>query len=236
MGLRDRIAARYDAAIAEFAAHPEVAALLKGEAASGAALAFVRRVCRTHMKSPRIVAFLYAVADPGSVEDWKHNLLEELGLEEEEGIAHPDMLDALLNGAGLGGERAALQAQAEEDLRQILAEPLLYGTLKEVGLAVMVEVVAFEVMLSQLASRLAAGLKENLDLGDAALVWFTHHAEADLEHAQQGLDGLARYAQHHAIAEEDADAIAEAALRENVFLKRYLGDQALSTAMGGVRA
>lgn len=234
MTLHQRLSDRIQSSVDEFARHPSVAALLQGEAASGAALAFVRRVCRTHLKSPRIVAFLYALAAPASVEDWKHNLLEELGLEEADGESHPKMLEALLEGAGLGHEQAELQALAEEDLRKLIAEPLLYSTLKEVGLAVAVEVVAFEVMLSQLASRFAAGLQENLELSAPALTWFTHHAEADLAHAQQGLEALVAYAEHHAIPPDDADAIAEAALRENVFLKRYLGDEALSTHTEGV--
>jgi hypothetical protein len=58
-------------------------------------------------------------------------------------------------GAGLADRLPSLEMAAQESLRQTISEPILYGTLKEVGLASLVEVVAFEFMLSRLASRIS---------------------------------------------------------------------------------
>ena len=80
-----------------------------------------------------------------------------------------------------------LEAQADEDLRRIVVDPLLYGTLREVGLAALTEIVAFEYMLSRVSGRIARALTEHRRLSAAALEWFTHHSEVDIRHAEQGL-------------------------------------------------
>ena len=110
---------------------------------------FLANLIRAHLRSPQVVAFLYALAPPGASEELLHNLLEEVGIEDGSGVAHPAMLHDLAAGAGLSPVMGELERLAAEDLRSIVSEPVLYGTLKEVGLAALCEVVAFEFMLSR---------------------------------------------------------------------------------------
>ena len=225
--LRSRVEALYAEQTAELTGHPEFRALEDGSAARGAYDRFVANVVRAHLRSPKIVAFLYALAPPAATEDLLHNLLEELGVEEEDGTSHPQLLKALAAGAGMAAQLPELERLAENDLRQIAAEPLLYGTLKEVGLSALVEVIAFEWMLSRTASRVARALATHRGLDAAALAWFTHHSEVDIGHAEQGLDAIRDYAAYYAMDPEDAGTIAEMAMRENVFVRRYFGELAL---------
>ena len=77
-------------------------ALEDGRATRGQYDAFIENVARAHLRSPQLLAFLYALAPPAAADDLRHNLLEELGLEDDSGRAHPDLLEDLLVGAGLG--------------------------------------------------------------------------------------------------------------------------------------
>jgi pyrroloquinoline quinone (PQQ) biosynthesis protein C len=228
--LRARVEALYAAQTDELTAHPSFQALEAGTADRAAYDRFLANVVRAHLRSPKIVAFLFALAPPASTDDLLHNLLEELGVEEEDGTSHPQLLRGLIEGAGLAAELPALERLAEGDLRNLVMEPLMYGTLKEVGLAALVEVIAFEWMLSRTASRIARALAAHRGLPPATLAWFTHHSEVDVGHAEQGLDAVREYAAYYAMDPEDAATIAEMAMRENVFVRRYFGELALATA------
>jgi len=213
----------FEAGTAELAADARFVRLEQGEATRDEALDLLRQLARTHLKSPRILAFLYAVAPPDDGDSVLHNLLEELGLEEEDGVSHPEMLKDVIRYAGLGDELPRLEALAREDVRKVVTEPLLYGTLRDVGYAVLVETVAFEYMLSRTASRMARAIGRILAMPEAGLAWFTHHAEVDIRHAEEGLDTLVRFADHYDIPAADACTVAELTLRENVFIQRYFG-------------
>lgn len=235
--LRARVEALYAAQAAELTEHPDFRALEAGTASAAEYDRFLSNVVRAHLGSPKIVAFLYALSPPAATEDLLHNLLEELGLapgEEghaEDGVSHPALLRLLAEGAGLADHLPALERLAEGDLRTLVSEPLMYGTLREVGLAALVEVIAFEWMLSRTAGRIAQALAAHRGLPMAALAWFTHHAEVDIGHAEQGLDAIRDYADYYAMDPEDAATIAEMAMRENVFVRRYLGELALASGL-----
>src|SRR3989338_8364214 len=93
--LRDRVEALYAAQAAELTAHPEFRELEAGSAPRAAYDRFISNVVRAHLRSPKIVAFLYALAPPAATEDLLHNLLEELGVSPgdaggpEEAASHP---------------------------------------------------------------------------------------------------------------------------------------------------
>jgi hypothetical protein len=182
---------------------------------------FIESLARAHLRSPQLLAFLYALAPPAAVAHLRGNLLEELGLEDESGRSHPDLLVDLLIGAGLAHRLPVVQAEADADLRRIVTDPLLYGSLREIGLAALIEIVAFESMLSRVAGRLARALATHRGLPPAALTWFTHHCEVDVRHAEEGLATLAAYVEYYALDFEEALAIAETTLRDNVFARRY---------------
>jgi hypothetical protein len=230
MSLRPRMEALYVRHVDELVRCPELVALEAGTAAAGAYDGFVASVIKAHLKSPQLLGFLFALAPPAAAERLKHNLLEELGIEEASGASHPSLLRVLAREAGLGGRLPELEALAAEDLRRIAEEPLLYGTLKEVGFAALVEVCAFEYMLSRVAGRIARALGTHRGLAPAALAWFTHHAEVDIAHAEQGFANLDAFASHYGMGEDDAMTIAEMTLRENVFIKRYFGELSLARA------
>lgn len=186
-----------------------------------AARELVARICRTHLRSPQVLAFLFSVAPPSRAASVQENLLEELGAR---GDPHPELLRRLARAAGHDDAAiAALECDANELLRERAAEPLLLGTLRELGLSVMVEVFAFEWFLSHEAGRLGSLVRTALDLPDHDLAWFLHHAEIDAGHAAEGLDTLVAHASHHGLDRDAVRSIGELTFRENPFLKQYLG-------------
>ena len=227
MTLRRRIETLYDEQVAEFLTCSEFQALESGTAPREAYDHFIANVVRAHLKASQLVAFLYAVAPPAAAESRLGNLLEELH--------HPGLLRQFATGAGLGDQLPELETLAADDLRRVVAEPLLYGTLKELGLAAHGEIVAFEYMLARIAGRIAAALAHH-GLSAKALTWWTEHAEVDRRHAEQGLDDLEAYVRYYDLDPEDALAIVEMTLRQNVFVKRYLGELAAARVRAGYGA
>lgn len=214
----------FDGQVAAFAGSAEFRALESGRAAPEAYDAFIENVARAHLRSPQLLAFLYALAPPAATGDLLHNLLEELGRDASSARPHPDLLCDVLTGAGLAPRRPVVEAWADDDLRRIVVEPLLYGTLREVGLAALTEIIAFEYMLARLSGRMARALATYRGLPTPALSWFTHHAEVDVRHARQGLTHLEAYAAYYGFDDDEALTIIEMALREGVFARRYLRD------------
>lgn len=221
-GLRREVEDRFVLLVDELTGDQRFARLVSGCATEPEYDAFLRNLVRTHLRSPQLFAFLYALAPPASAADLGHNLLEELGVEDGEGASHPDLLRRLAVGAGLGPDTlAALESDAEADLRRLVTGPLLYPTLGDVGLAALVEIISFEFMLSRVAATVASGLSRHHDLDDETLTWLRHHADVDAGHAEQGLDAIAAHARYYGIDDRDALAIADTALAGNPFLLRY---------------
>ena len=218
---RQEIEAAFARQVESLTALADFQALEDGRAAPQEYDAFLENVARAHLRSPQLLAFLYALAPPAAAADLRHNLLEELGLEDGTGRPHPDLLRDLLSGAGLAHRLAHVEAQADDDIRRAVVDPLLYGSLREAGLAALAEIVAFEYMLARVAGRFARALATHRGLPAAALTWFTHHCEVDIGHAAQGLDGLEAYVRYYDFTEDEALAIVDTALRENVFARRY---------------
>lgn len=195
---------------------------------------FIANVCRTHLKSPQIVAFLYSVAPPAAAENLKHNMLEELGLDET-GVSHPELLLKLAKAAGFDEiARKSFEISAQEEFRRVISDPILFGTLKEVGLSALLETTAFEWMLSRLASRMAKFLEENKKLSRENLEWFLHHSEVDIRHAEEGLQAVADYIEFYEFDTSDVEMIIDVTFRENVFIKRYFGEIALAKQIGAL--
>jgi Iron-containing redox enzyme len=222
--LRATIETLFEREVERLTGSAEFRGLESGAAPPGAYDAFIENVARAHLRSPQLLAFLYALAPPAAASDLLHNLLEELGRDEAGARPHPELLADLLVGAGLAHRLARIEAEADEDIRRIVVEPLLYGTLREVGLAALAEIVAFEYMLARVSGRLARALAAHRRLPAAALTWFTHHSEVDVRHAAQGLADLEAYARYFGLADDEALPIVELALRDGVFARRYFRD------------
>jgi hypothetical protein len=228
MRLRAQIERLFAKQVSELTDCADFQALENGTAAKEDYDRFIANVVRAHINAPQFVAFLYALAPPVAAESRLQNLLEELH--------HPSLLRQFAAGAGLAQRLPELEALAADDVRRAMVEPLLYGTLKDLGLAALCEVVAFEYMLSRIATRIVEVLAAHRGLSAVALKWWTEHSEVDVQHAEQGLDDLEAYVRHYGFTEQDATTILEMTMRENVFIKRYFGELALARAMGLVQS
>ncbi len=230
MALRPYMEGLYQKHTDDLVGCAEFVALESGQVSRAGYDRFLENVIRTHLKSPQLLAFLFALAPPRAAERLRHNMLEELGLDQESGASHPSLLRVLATEAGLGSVLTQLEAGAAQDLKKMVEEPLLFGTLKEVGFSALVEICAFEFMLSRVAGRMARALAAHRGLSARAIEWFTHHSEVDVGHAEQGFENLDAYADYYSLAEEDARTLAGMALRDNVFIKRYFGELPLARA------
>ncbi len=236
MSLRSDLETLFARHVSELTECADFQVLESGQAAPEDYTRFIEHVVRSHLKSPQLLAFLFALAPPDVAGNLQHNMLEELGIEEASGIAHPSLLKQLALGAGLAERLSELETLAAADIRQLTVDPLLYSTLKEVGLAALCEITAFEFMLSRVAGRSARALATHHGLSPATLEWFTHHSEVDIQHAEQGLDNLVAYIRYYEFSEEDALTIMEMTLRENIFIKRYFGELLYTRATAEVES
>jgi hypothetical protein len=233
MSFRNQVERLYQDAINEFVRSQDFMALETGSASKADYDAFIANVTRTHLRSPQLLGFLFSVAPPAACANLLHNMLEELGIDEDSGAAHPTLLRELLTGAGLGHLLPQIEARAAADIRQVVVDPMLYPTLRDAGLAATVEIEAFEYMLSRVASRIARALITHRHLSTEVVKWFTYHSEVDIEHAAQGLANLESYIAYYGVPDDAALTIAEMAMRENVFVKRYFGEDALGRILEG---
>jgi pyrroloquinoline quinone (PQQ) biosynthesis protein C len=159
-------------------------------------------------------------------------MLEEMGLDEE-GVSHPALLFRLAGAAGFDpAARAELERLAQEELRRVVSDPILFGTLKEVALGVLIETTAFEWMLSRTARRMAGFLAEHRGLPREGLEWFYHHSEVDVRHAAEGLRAVADFIEFYEFDPEDTEIIFDVTFRENVFIKRYFSEFAVAGQAG----
>jgi pyrroloquinoline quinone (PQQ) biosynthesis protein C len=227
MLLLDQLEELFQQQVSEFAACDGLARLEAGRLADTEIDQLLASFVRVHLRSPRFLAFIYALAPPGKTGDaLEHNLLEELGVADE--IAHPALLKQLANAVGLNEQLPDITAEADAELKRRVLEPLLYGSLRDVGLAALAEIAATEYMLSRLAGRIARAIHEQRGVSYEALAWFTHHAEVDLRHAGEGLSSLIAYIAWYEIPEDDALTLLRMTFRENVFIRRYFGALALA--------
>ncbi|WP_081972619.1 iron-containing redox enzyme family protein [Leptolyngbya sp. KIOST-1] len=224
LSLRSLIETQYADQVQAFERSPWFQRLEQGQATPQEYDAFIFNLCQTHLKSPQILAFLYAVAPPEAAPQIKHNLLEELGLDEV-AICHPDLLYQLAAAAGFDGDRQTRLAEAAQaQIRQLCTDPLLFGTMQELGLSVLLEVTCFEWMLSRMAGRMGQALATHRGLPPGSLTWFHHHSEVDIRHAEEGLDSVEQYLAYYEIEAEDLETILDITFRENIFAKRYFAD------------
>jgi hypothetical protein len=221
---RSSVEALFQRQVESFAATSEFEDIANGRAAPDEYAAFLENLARAHLRSPQLIAFLYALAPPAASADLRENLLEEMGFGEDRGRPHPDLLRDLFPAAGLEDRLAILENHADEDLRSLVVDPMFYGSLRDFGLAALTEIVAFEYMLSRLSGRIARALGEHMNLPDSALSWFTHHSEVDVRHAEQGLGSLEAYIRYYGFTDAEALTIVEMTLSENVFARRYFAD------------
>ena len=238
MNIRSLVEQQYQAQAEAFSQSSRFQQLEAGQLSLAEIDEFIANLCQSHLKSPQILAFLYSVAPPETAETIQHNMLEELGLDEE-GICHPDLLHQLAEAAGFDQQqRQALTDGAQEQLHTLCVDPLMFGTIKELGLSVWLEITCFEWMLSRLSSRIGKALEVHRGLPVESLTWFYHHSEVDIRHAEEGLDSVVDYVAYYEIEADELETILDITFRENIFIKRYFGNMVLAqeTKMLGAAA
>lgn len=219
--VRAIVEAAYEKQIDALALSAQFVSLEAGTADPQAVIAFLENVYRTHVKSPQIVALLYATSAPAATASMLDNLCEELGLVGR-GPSHPQLLQTMLEHAGVQDQRlSALEEDAERDLRRLLSEPLMFGTLRETALSILLEVTSFEWTLARLGNPIAKALNTHAGMDWLALEWLTLHAELDVRHAEQGLSAAVAFVEFFGLDLEDLQTIVDLTFRQNVLLRRY---------------
>jgi pyrroloquinoline quinone (PQQ) biosynthesis protein C len=223
MGIAQRVEAIYAEQTRDLAACESFQRLETGAGTREQYEDFLSRVFVTHHQSPRVMAFLFALAPPEGADSLQHNLMEEMGLEEGE-VSHPQLLMDMLKSAGFGVDRLRdLEERALTRIKSMVCDPLLYGTLMETGLAVLLEASAFEWMLSRLSSRMGDMVGPKLGLDREALAWFYHHSEVDIRHAQEALEVIEAYCAYYKVGDAELENILEITFRENIFSRQFFG-------------
>ncbi len=224
---------------AEALADPRLRSLLDGVMSRDDMQAFFRRFIVTHLNSVQILAFLTSIAPPQVMEAIKENLLEEMGFEES-GKSHPELVEDLARGLGYSEQDLIrIHAEADEERRAFISSPVPYQTMREFGLAVLLENVAFEYFLSRFSDGMAKALTTHYGLTPEAVMWFTLHGEVDIRHAEEGQEAILGYASHYRFAPEEFEQIARRTFAENVVLNRYFppgSDAAPRQGASGIRA
>src|ERR1700724_776937 len=119
MSIRSLAESEYAAQAEAFASSDIFKSLRSGQAPARSYDDFIAGLCRTHLNSPQILAFLYSLAPPCVAASLRHNMLEELGLDGA-GISHPELLLRLAQAAGFNQEKQIeLQAQSQAELRRL---------------------------------------------------------------------------------------------------------------------
>src|SRR5258706_763950 len=217
----DSIRAAYERATGEFSDSAKFVALVSGQATPQFVREFLRNVFRTHYLSARIVALCFAaLPSETGAPLLKENLLEEMGHSEDE-PPHSALLIKLAQEIGMTqAEIDGLIEDARQRVAIFSANRVPFATMREICLAVLIETLSFEFMLSGCSGKIAAALREHYAIPSAALAWFDLHSEVDIRHAEEGIAVIADYVEFHAISAATFDLIQRATL-SHVFTKHY---------------
>ena len=215
----DEIRALYEQATGDFVASRHYQTLIGGTASADFVRQFLLNVFRTHYFSAHIVALCFAALPSSTAALLKENLLEEMGHGDEP--PHSALLLKLAE--GIGCTQPEIERLIEDARRRVAifcANRVPMATLREICLAVLLETLSFEYMLSRCSGAIAKSLSERYGIAKAALAWFELHSEVDLRHAEEALSVIEDYLQFHQISAPTFDLIQRATLK-NVFIKHY---------------
>ena len=217
----------------EALADPRVLAILSGDMALEDLREFFRNFIVTHLNSVQILSFLFAVAPRDPSDMVKGNLMEEMGLEEGE-KSHPEMLIDLARGVGFSeADVIRLNAEADEARREFGSERVPYESLRELGLSMLLETVAFELFLSRASDRIAESMTRHYGLSTETVQWFTLHGEVDVRHAEEGKRTLQGYISYYGFRPDAVEGILSKTFVRNVVLKRYFPLGSMQTQRSG---
>ncbi|HKY06899.1 MAG TPA: enolase C-terminal domain-like protein [Candidatus Binatia bacterium] len=217
----EQITQAFDQACREFRESSEYQDLVAGRAPPEAAREFLRNVFRTHYLSSHIVALCFAALPSAAADLLKENLMEEMGRSEHE-QPHSALLLQMARALGFAeAEIESLIADARRRLTFFCAARVPVATLRELCLAVLLETMSFEFMLSRCSSELATALTDRYGFARPALHWFELHSEVDIRHAEEGVTVVQDYISFHQISDDLFKQIAGSTLGENLFVRHY---------------
>ena len=235
----EKITQTFESATRQFRQSDEYQELVAGRANLEAAREFLRNVFRTHFLSSHIVALCFASLPSSSAELLRENLLEEMGRSDLE-KPHSALLLELARGVGFDqSEIDRLIDDARRRLAVFCAARIPALTLRELCLAVLLETMSFEFMLSRCASEIAAALTSHYGFAKTALHWFALHSEVDVRHAEEGVTVIQDYLRFHQASDDLFEQIASLTLGENLFARHYFpagSKQRTGARSGPVRA
>ena len=216
-----RITQAFNDATRQFRDSDEYQDLVSGRGAPEAAREFVCNVFRTHYLSSHIVALCFASLPSSAAELLRENLMEEMGRSDDE-QPHSALLLELAHGVGFTqGEIDGLIADARQRVALFCATRVPVATLRELCLAVLLETMSFEFMLSRCSSEIAAALTDRYGFAKPALRWFALHSEVDIRHAEEGVTVIQDYLSFHQISDALFEQIAKVTLGDNLFVRHY---------------
>ena len=226
---RRQISEAFERVAQEFADSAPFQALLAGELSQEQVREFVRNVVRAHFQSPHFLAFLFALLPSEKGEELlKENMLEEMGLLGSDEKPHPELLLDLVKGMGFSKEEIEqLIRESREQIRLLCAQPMPFPWLKELGLALLLTVVAIEYFLSRYSSKIAAALVNHYGVSKDDLEWFVLHGEVDIRHAEEGITTVAHYIAFHQVEESRFEGVLRATFAQNVLRQRYFPADAM---------
>jgi muconate cycloisomerase len=217
----EHIIRTFDSATRQFRDSDEYQGLVSGRAAPEAAREFLRDVFRTHFLSSHIVALCFAALPSNTAELLRENLMEEMGRSDHE-KPHSALLLELARRVGFPqSEIDGLIADARGRVALFCATRVPVATLRELCLAVLLETMSFEFMLSRCSSEIAAALTDRYGFAKSALHWFALHSEVDIRHAEEGVTVIQDYLSFHQISDALFESIAKVILGDNLFVRHY---------------
>ena len=229
MSVEDAVKETMERTTSEALADKRVQALLSGEMSPEQVRAFFRSFIVTHLNSVQILSFLFSVAPREPSDLVKENLLEEMGLEKGE-KSHPEMLIDLARGLGFSQQDILrLSTEADEVRRVFGSAKVPYESLRDLGLSILLETVAFEFFLSRVSDRIAKSMTSHYGLSAEAVQWFTLHGEVDVRHAEEGKQTILSYVSYYRFRPDEFERIARKTFAENVVLNRYFPSGSRST-------
>ena len=217
----EQITQAFASATRQFRQSNEYQELVAGGANLEVAREFLRNVFRTHFLSSHIVALCFASLPSTAAEMLRENLLEEMGRSETE-KPHSALLLELARGVGFDqSEIDGLIADARRRLAVFCATRVPASTLRELCLAVLLETMSFEFMLSRCSSEIATALTNHYGFAKPALHWFALHSEVDVRHAEEGVAVIQDYLSFHQAPDDLYEQIASLTLGDDLFARHY---------------
>ena len=221
MQLNQSVNKVFEQSAKEFLSDGRIQRLLSGRMSREDLREFFRHFIVTHLNSVQILAFLLSLVPRDSSDLVKENLLEEMGFDQSE-VSHPDLLIDLARGLGFTDQDIIrLRAEADQARRDFATAELSYKSLREMGLSVLLETVAFESLLSQVSDQIGQSLINHYGISAEAVEWFTLHGEVDVKHAEEGKQVLQQYISHYRFSPSEVKEIVNHTFDQNVYLNRY---------------